>query len=355
MRQQTSAAAARGARGRVRACAAAALRAQAPPCARAPFRQGARRTLSVTGWQNALEAPLRVPALLTIKSPRRVLPAVEPIRQFTRAAAARDSRRRFPRHFPHNIILSVNRPPAPPPGVCYRLWDPSDDLEESTPPEIADADLAPLALELAAWGDPAGASLPWLDAPDPDGMESARKLLRDLGAVEAGGSGAATAGGRQMAALGLHPRFAHLVLRWAGRAPRGRGAAVAPFSCRPDECSRRREREQNLFANRPRRAAAPGALACAARGPPVAAPAGVPPTAAPPCSGFSCFVTPCRSRDLGCPELGCVVASLLSERDVLRGGPSGGPLSADILLRLSALAGKGASCCARLRASRGAA
>ncbi len=49
------------------------------------------------------------------------------------------------------------------PGICYRLW-----LEESqrgllpfTPPEILDADLAPLALELAAWGTSDAASLPW--------------------------------------------------------------------------------------------------------------------------------------------------------------------------------------------------
>lgn len=28
--------------------------------------------------------------------------------------------------------------------MCYRLWDASDDLDESTPPEIEDADLAPL-------------------------------------------------------------------------------------------------------------------------------------------------------------------------------------------------------------------
>jgi hypothetical protein len=101
-----------------------------------------------------------------------------------------------------------------PPGVCYRLWDPSDDLDESTAPEIADADLAPLALELAAWGDPAGDSLPWLEAPDPGRMEVARQLLRDLGAVDE--KGAVTEGGRRMAALGLHPRFAHLVLRCVG-------------------------------------------------------------------------------------------------------------------------------------------
>eukprot|EP00877_Chromochloris_zofingiensis_P012032 jgi/Chrzof1/7082/Cz02g10060.t1 len=70
------------------------------------------------------------------------------------------------------------------PGVCYRLWDADDDLEESTPPEILDADLAPLALQLAAWGSPDGASLAFLDPPDPDRLATARDLLLDLGAVD---------------------------------------------------------------------------------------------------------------------------------------------------------------------------
>ncbi len=40
------------------------------------------------------------------------------------------------------------------PGVCFRLWDATDRLVESTPPEITDADLAPLVLELAMWWVP---------------------------------------------------------------------------------------------------------------------------------------------------------------------------------------------------------
>ena len=39
------------------------------------------------------------------------------------------------------------------PGVCYRLWDAAADgeLPEGTPPEILEADLAPLMLNMAAW------------------------------------------------------------------------------------------------------------------------------------------------------------------------------------------------------------
>jgi ATP-dependent helicase HrpB len=183
--------------------------------------------------------------------------------------AARTALGPYPAHC--KSIASCSLPPAaharcpsqpliprpPPPGVCYRLWDAGDPLDESTAPEIEDADLAPLALELAAWGAPDGGPLPWLDPPDPSRLETARGLLRDLGAVDA--RGGVTPTGRAMAGLGVHPRFAHLVL---------------------------------------------------------------------------------RAREMGCGELGCVVASLLGERDVLRGGGAG-PTPADIGLRLDALAGAG--------------
>lgn len=39
------------------------------------------------------------------------------------------------------------------PGVCYRLWTEGDnkDMPEATAPEILEADLAPLMLNLSAW------------------------------------------------------------------------------------------------------------------------------------------------------------------------------------------------------------
>ncbi|MDI1284750.1 MAG: ATP-dependent helicase HrpB [Reyranella sp.] len=99
------------------------------------------------------------------------------------------------------------------PGVCYRLWTPEAErgLLPFTPPEILDADLAPLALELAAWGVADAASLPWLTPPPAASLATARALLADLGAVD--GSGAINAHGRAMARLGQHPRLAHLVLK----------------------------------------------------------------------------------------------------------------------------------------------
>ena len=111
------------------------------------------------------------------------------------------------------------------PGVCYRLWSETThaSLAADTPPEIASADLAPLALNLAAWGggaalaDPA-AALPWLDPPPAGQMAAARALLERLGAVEAG-TGRVTETGKAMARLPAHPRIARMLLWACSRGP----------------------------------------------------------------------------------------------------------------------------------------
>ena len=74
------------------------------------------------------------------------------------------------------------------PGVCYRLWteEAQRGLLPFTPPEILDADLAPLALELALWGV-SDATLPWLTPPPAAALATARALLLDLGALDAVG------------------------------------------------------------------------------------------------------------------------------------------------------------------------
>ncbi|MBY0491769.1 MAG: ATP-dependent helicase HrpB [Gemmatimonadaceae bacterium] len=110
------------------------------------------------------------------------------------------------------------------PGVCYRLWDAHEEhgFLPSTPPEILEADLASLALELADAGVVDPAQLRWLDVPRAGPFAQARGLLAQLGALDA--DGRITAHGRAMAALPLSPRLAHLVL--VGTA-RGEGALAA--------------------------------------------------------------------------------------------------------------------------------
>ncbi|WCL53697.1 ATP-dependent helicase HrpB [Gimibacter soli] len=99
------------------------------------------------------------------------------------------------------------------PGTCWRLWSEAANraLSPHTPPEIMEADLAGLALELAVWGDPEGTGLALLDPPPAAPLAQARDLLMRLGAVDA--DGRATVHGRQMAALGTHPRLAHMMAR----------------------------------------------------------------------------------------------------------------------------------------------
>jgi ATP-dependent helicase HrpB len=101
------------------------------------------------------------------------------------------------------------------PGVCYRIW--SEGAQRSlapfTSPEIVEADLAPLALELAGWGARDASELRWLDTPPAAMLASARDLLLRLGALDT--SGRITQHGRQMARLSVHPRLAHMLLRAA--------------------------------------------------------------------------------------------------------------------------------------------
>ncbi|HEY0766846.1 MAG TPA: ATP-dependent helicase HrpB [Steroidobacteraceae bacterium] len=98
-------------------------------------------------------------------------------------------------------------------GVCYRAWSEGaqSGLTAFTPPEMVDADLAPLALELASWGARDAGALRWLDAPPEAMLGSARDLLARLGALDS--EGRISAHGREMARLPAHPRLAHMLLR----------------------------------------------------------------------------------------------------------------------------------------------
>ncbi len=106
------------------------------------------------------------------------------------------------------------------PGVAYRLWSKLDHAARRpfAAPEISQVDLAPLILELAAWGDTTGASLRWLDPPPGRPVTEARQLLVLLGALDV--EGRPTELGRRMADLPLHPRLARMVVV---AAERGRG------------------------------------------------------------------------------------------------------------------------------------
>lgn len=96
------------------------------------------------------------------------------------------------------------------PGICYRMWARAEEgaIPAFAPPEIAVADLAGLALDLAAWGAEAG-DLAFLTPPPEGALAEARALLADLGALDK--AGRITAHGRRLARLPLHPRLAHML------------------------------------------------------------------------------------------------------------------------------------------------
>jgi ATP-dependent helicase HrpB len=113
------------------------------------------------------------------------------------------------------------------PGVCYRLWDEAETraLVPFARPEMLEADLSGLALDLARWGakDPSG--LRWLDPPPRTAFAEARALLGRLEALDADGE--LTAHGQALAELPLAPRLAHMLLKGAAAGAADRAAAIA--------------------------------------------------------------------------------------------------------------------------------
>ena len=99
------------------------------------------------------------------------------------------------------------------PGICYRLWTKAAEhrMAERRKAEIEYADLAPMLLDVAAFGEPDALALPWLTPPPVHGLVAARQLLLSLGAIDE--KGIITPLGRQMSALPCHPRISRMILR----------------------------------------------------------------------------------------------------------------------------------------------
>lgn len=97
------------------------------------------------------------------------------------------------------------------PGVCYRLWSLGTDskLIPQRRPEILEADLAPLVLNLYNWGNKDIQALQWVDSPPQHAVDRAIKTLIDLEAIE---NNHITTHGKRMNALPTHPRIAHMLL-----------------------------------------------------------------------------------------------------------------------------------------------
>lgn len=96
-------------------------------------------------------------------------------------------------------------------GTCYRLWSKGAEhrMRDSREPEIMTADLAPLVLDIATWGESDPMRLPWITPPPPGHVSSGQELLRSLGALDA--FGRITPEGRGLAELPCHPRMARML------------------------------------------------------------------------------------------------------------------------------------------------
>ncbi|MGM9776936.1 MAG: ATP-dependent helicase HrpB [Prevotella sp.] len=97
-------------------------------------------------------------------------------------------------------------------GVCYRLWSLATEhrMDDCRKPEIVEADLSSVLLDISAWGAEDIMSLPWLTPPPQSNVAQARQLLLMLEAID--DNGKITPHGKRLASLPCHPRIAQMLL-----------------------------------------------------------------------------------------------------------------------------------------------
>jgi ATP-dependent helicase HrpB len=181
------------------------LHGELPPAeqdrALAPLPGGQRKVVLAT---SIAETSLTVPGVrIVVDGGWRRAPRLDPASGLTRLVTVRISRAAAEQR--------AGRAGRTAPGVAIRLW--TEALHRGLPPadrpEILEAELSGLALDLAAWG--AGEQeLGFLDPPPAGALAAGRALLRELDALDEGGG--ITATGRAMARLGTHPRLARMLL-----------------------------------------------------------------------------------------------------------------------------------------------
>ncbi len=150
------------------------------------------------------------------------------------------------------------------PGVCYRLWAEEQPLPAHAEPEIRQADLAPLAFELARWGIDEPAALSWVTPPPPGALDAGRSLLQRLGALD--GDYHLSALGRACSRYPVHPRLAVMLERaaeldarplacWLAALLEGRGGGgerdlATTLAARPDRQAKGADRQWYRDARR---------------------------------------------------------------------------------------------------------
>ena len=96
-------------------------------------------------------------------------------------------------------------------GHAYRLWTKAiqNQLVEFRIPEILEADLTGLVLDMKAWGKEDIRSMTWLTPPPSGTLALSEKVLEAIDAVE---EGTLTEHGKEIHKLPVHPRIAHMLI-----------------------------------------------------------------------------------------------------------------------------------------------
>jgi ATP-dependent helicase HrpB len=165
---------------------------------------GGRRKLVVASA--IAETSLTIPGVrFVLDSGLARRPVYDPVRGITRLETKPASRA--------SIDQRRGRAGRTAPGDCIRLWRREEEggRPPEDRPEILDADLAKLRLDMALWGALERTGLPFLDPPPERAWDQAGHLLKNLGALD--DDGAATTFGAQMAKRPTHPRLAALLER----------------------------------------------------------------------------------------------------------------------------------------------
>uniref|UniRef100_UPI001F01F8B7 ATP-dependent helicase HrpB n=1 Tax=Falsiroseomonas oryziterrae TaxID=2911368 RepID=UPI001F01F8B7 len=166
-----------------------------------PHPTGRRKVVLAT---SIAETSLTVPGVrIVVDGGWRRAPRLDPASGLTRLVTVRISKAAAEQR--------AGRAGRTAPGVAIRLWTEAlhRGLAPADRPEILEAELSGLALDIAAWGAAPG-DLAFLDPPPAGTLAAGRALLRDLDALDA--EGRITPMGRGMARMGTHPRLARMLL-----------------------------------------------------------------------------------------------------------------------------------------------
>lgn len=131
-------------------------------------------------------------------------------------------------------------------GVCYRLWSMAEEhrMKPFRTPELLEADLTALCLDVAAWGERDPERLPWLTPPPRRNVQEGQLLLQLLGALDSQGN--ITDMGRRMSAYPCHPRVARMMLGAESHEMKALAADIAALMEERDPMPQERRLDINL-------------------------------------------------------------------------------------------------------------